>query len=577
MRWNTHAPLETRERIATVAAVLAVVVGITLRVGVIVRGNSLWIDEAMLALNVLGRGWGSLATPLDWGQAAPVGFLWVLKALTKCFGASEWVFRVWPLAAGVGTLMITWLAGRRLVGAPSAACATVVMAVSFVAVRYSTEAKPYASDALVSMAIVWIGLAVHAEPQRVRRWLWLAVAGLAGVLLSYPAAFVLAAVGLALARDAWRSGWRARTAWVACSGVWVLALANEWFLARGDGGVAAYLRDVWGPAMLNAPGPGLLWRARQALAAPSALLLRHDAGGTLAQVAIGLWIIGLLLLLWRRRGFAAAVLGVPVLLALAASFAGAYPLADRLGYFAAPLALLVMGTVVAEFAEFVGCASTPRARHLFVAGSALVIAVFVRSDAWRASDESGMLEPTRALFRGVQADATRRHVPVYVYARAIPAWVYGTTDWTSPDRGRFAFYRRVAGRVDGPSQENRARDGAVAPESGDRLATTDRGTPGGLSGPVELAGLASGVMVRVVGPPSRDGPSPGWAAHEAARIAAAAQPEVWVAASHFLEGLPLDELRPLVDAIRAAGLHVIQVRRGGRDAVALLVSRTAGR
>ena len=48
-------------------------------------------------------------------------------------------------------------------------------------------------------------------------------------------------------------------------------------------------------------------------------------------------------------------------------------------------------------------------------------------------------------------------------------------------------------------------------------------------------------------------------------------PVAWVVASHFFEGTARDELRPLVAAINAKGLHVAEERRGGRDAVALKV------
>ena len=90
----------------------------------------------------------------------------------------------------------------------------------------------------------------------------------------------------------------------------------------------------------------------------------------------------------------------------------------------------------------------------------------------------------------------------------------------------------------------------------------------------ELIGLAPGVRYRIAGPMSADLPSPGWAAEEAQRMAAAALPDVWLVASHFFGGRTNDELRPLVDAARAAGLELTEERRAGRDVIAIRFTRT---
>ena len=82
-------------------------------------------------------------------------------------------------------------------------------------------------------------------------------------------------------------------------------------------------------------------------------------------------------------------------------------------------------------------------------------------------------------------------------------------------------------------------------------------------------GLAPGVQYHIAGPSSRAAPSPGWAEEEARRLFAAAQPEVWLVASHFFAGTPDNELRPLVEAAAAAGLRVVEERHAGDDVIAL--------
>ena len=57
----------------------AILLGAILRLLIFSEGASLWTDEVMLALNVGRRGWMALVNPLDYGQAAPVLYLWSVK------------------------------------------------------------------------------------------------------------------------------------------------------------------------------------------------------------------------------------------------------------------------------------------------------------------------------------------------------------------------------------------------------------------------------------------------------------------------------------------------------------------
>ena len=73
---------------------LAVVCGIALRLIAFTADCSLWIDEAMLALNIVGRTPTQLFEPLGHNQGAPVGFLLVCKASVSLFGANEFALRL---------------------------------------------------------------------------------------------------------------------------------------------------------------------------------------------------------------------------------------------------------------------------------------------------------------------------------------------------------------------------------------------------------------------------------------------------------------------------------------------------
>lgn len=551
---------------------VAIVVGVAVRVWVLSQRGSLFLDEALLALNVLARDFRGLTQPLDWAQAAPIGFLWATRALTVAMGPGEVALRIVPFVAGSLAVAFTWLAGRRLATARAAALATVALACSLIAIRYSAEAKPYASDACATLVIAWLAARTLEQPRAWVRWAALGVSGVLAVCVSLPTVFVLAAAGLALARAAWRGGRATRAALVACVGAWLATFGALWFGGLRSAAGATYLRENWGPVMLDPSAADFPARVIRALASVVATALQWTGSLTVTMWAILALLVGLIVVS-RRSLTAGILLGGPLAAAALASVAGMYPLSDRLAHFASPLALIAAATAVdALLAQAVGSravhtgrASPDSARHrhdLAIAGAAALLAAWVGRDGWRIVHDPGALEPTHALFTSVRTDARRTSTPVYVFARAIPAWVYVTTDWRSMDHARFDRYLRLAGPIDGPAQENLARPRAVAPDEGDSLVYRDGST-------TELLGLAPGVRYRVVGPMSADGPSPGWADEEAGRLAAVAHPAVWLVASHFFEGTVRDELRPLTDAARARGLRIAEERRGGRDAVAL--------
>lgn len=68
--------------------------------------RSLWADEAVLALNIVNRSYLELLQPLDYDQAAPIGFLIVEKFAVQLFGDNEYSLRLFPLLSGIISLLL---------------------------------------------------------------------------------------------------------------------------------------------------------------------------------------------------------------------------------------------------------------------------------------------------------------------------------------------------------------------------------------------------------------------------------------------------------------------------------------
>ncbi|MHB1313764.1 MAG: glycosyltransferase family 39 protein [Gemmatimonadaceae bacterium] len=557
-------PVSLPERAAMVVAWLAVLAGAAARLWALSQRGSPWLDEASLALNVMTRAFGALARPLDWGQAAPVGFLWVERVVASHADAPIAWLRLVPFAAGVTLPLLLWHLGRRGRGTGAGAIAAVTAAGSLLALRYSTEAKPYASDAAVTAALLLVALRLREAPEEQGRWWALAAAAVLAVFVSIPSVFVIAAIVLVFASDATvRRSRHALRIGVPALAASTLLFAVFWFLAYRPSAASAHLRDYWAPVMLDLRADDRVLRVVRVLMELTWIPLRWTGSLLGAAVGTALWVAGLAIVGGRDRRHA-ALLAAPVVIAAVASMAGAYPLSDRLAFFAVP------GVWIAQAAALIGVrnglfasrsvVANERTAAVFVVVVSLAIGVWQFTDSDRFLQAPGSLEPTRALFE--QVDVEVGVTPVYVFARSAPAWLLATHDGSWREGARLARWTALAGRVTSPGYENLSRPRAVRPGEGDSLVVRSGAR-------TELVGLAPGVQYRVAGAPVPAEPSAGWAQEEARRLAAAAQPEVWLVASHFFAGSPRNELRPLVEAAEAAGLRVVEERRAGDDVVAL--------
>ena len=135
----------------------------------------LWPDEAYLAHNYLDRGYLGLLQPLDFGQVAPLLYLWVQKSIVLVCGFSEYSLRLFAFVGSIGSLLLfRHLAGRLLQGT-ARLMAIGVFAVAYPLIRYAAEAKPYGTDMLVALLLLvlliqWRLAAIG--PAGFGPWLW---------------------------------------------------------------------------------------------------------------------------------------------------------------------------------------------------------------------------------------------------------------------------------------------------------------------------------------------------------------------------------------------------------------------
>ena len=533
-----------------VLASLALVVGLA---GAAARSwyfalrRPLWLDECMLALNIASRSALDLLRPLDYNQAAPPLFLWIERAAVRLGGVREPALRAWPLAAGVLLIALVWPIARRLAGTPAALAAVALAAFSPTLVRYTDEAKPYGTDALLTGAVVLAVLFVAEAPSR-RRWLALAAMGLVAVLASIPATFALAGAVAALAlhpavrRDRFR-------ALAACALVWALAVALLYLSFYRPEARNPHHQEGYGFAFLT-PGPGfadragLAWRGTILPTFAGNGSVIPDASRTVLTMLTVALAAGAVVVARQHGAWAAVLLVAPLLAAVAASALRRYPLGvPRLMMFASPLLVLMAAASIGWLAGLV----RDRWRTVVAIAATAVVAVPMATGTWRALRAPWRGEDAPALLKAFD-DRPRTGEPVYIGARAIPSWIFYTTNWEKPNRDRLEFYARAAGN--GPSFENGASRLRFVYDEGNDLVFRyhDRR---------EILGLFSGRQWRW--PTYQGTADPGWAANEAARIAREANPCAWLYLTHTSE----NTYRPITWYMRDT--------HGGRRDVQLVV------
>jgi hypothetical protein len=525
--------------------------GALVRIVGFLQNPSLGGDEAMLALSIGRRSFGGLLQPLDYGQVATVPFLWAERLITLVGGVSGYTLRIITLLAGIALLWAVLCLARELLGRTVALVALALVATAFPLIRYAIEIKPYILDSLVSTALIWLTVRLLDQLEDRRRWTLLAILGAVGVLLSAPALLVGAAILMGLAVAAVRTQRPRLLFRLAFIGaVWGATFGATYLTWYAPNAAAPYMRAFWAEAFLRPGTPRFFPRLWRSLGDLSCTLTCWRGFIDLSPLLLLLALVGLANLARRRGPESAVLLGGPIFATFGASALGQYPIATRLVLFAAPqFAILVAAGAVVVATSIEGLWPKVRARWVLLLFLYPSMALAVTLAIAPPTDWGFHGVEVRPLAELYQQRGAKE--PIYVFPRTVAAWVFHTTDWSSPDTARLKWVAQVAGPeglgfVNGPSR-GRRRLG----EGADLVYSS--------GGKKELLGTSTGAQGRVGVGYSPPEPDPGWAESEAWRMRSVAKPYVWIVLSDYAHG-PLDERAILMKAVQAAGGEVVYTK-----------------
>jgi uncharacterized membrane protein len=413
---------------------MVLLIGLVLRVLQLARRPSLWLDEALLAVNIVSRPARALIfSPLDRYLIAPPGYLQAEKLVVSLLGPSELALRLPAFLFSCAALIIIALICRRLLDRSEQLFAVGLLALSPMLLIYSAETKQYGVDVFAAVSLTWMTFELRASHYS-RKWVVIAATvGLMIVWLSDPAALMLGGLGIAIVVLAFlERDRRALKAAMFVAPVWIAAVVLSRIGAKRRlvGGTQQIMTSLWDQLFVPFPPrtvEELLWL-------PNRMMITYTKGFS-ARFAGVVAIVSLLgiLAMWRKgRRDLVLILFLPVLVSLTVSAARLYPFAGRVILFLYPAFAIAFACGAAWIAN-----RTKRAK--WVALAALFV-LLISPPQWALIGQpppggrSGDIRPALSHLRSHMIPGDR----VYVYWEAAPQMTfYGTRygirtgDWTA--------------------------------------------------------------------------------------------------------------------------------------------------
>jgi hypothetical protein len=311
-----------------------IALGIILRLRQFVFGRSLWLDEAMLALNFVDRSLIGVLKPLDNLQVAGPLFCVVEKLMLLLFGINEYALRLPSLLCGVTALFLVFRIVRRWLGPWAAWFALLLSATVEPLIYYSNECKQYSADVLVTLGLIHLFQNYRARTWTLSQAAGLGALGILAVWFAHPAVFVLPAVFCSLALEALFVRRFKQLKMLSLSGMmWMLGLLGL-YMVQLRGAAGNGLQSDWAGSF--APFPPTSRTQLQWYVSTFWGIFAYPGGLAMTPLAALLSLIGVLAF-WKRDRLALGVLLGPIFFALVASILRVYPFGpNRLLLFTVP-------------------------------------------------------------------------------------------------------------------------------------------------------------------------------------------------------------------------------------------------
>lgn len=419
----------------TIVLIVCITFGVFLHIVPFSFNGSLWIDEAMLASSVISRSYKTmLASPLDFGQSAAPGWLFIVKTLTLMFGTSEYVLRSWSLISSLGAILLVFLLMRNRMRKNYPLLFTAIFSLTDGYISFSCEAKPYMSDSMFSLLALYLWQKYREKKISL---LWLTVIYAILVWFSFTAVFFIAACMIIECVGLIRSMIKTKTVSSGLAGLLKCALVLLSFIAY-------YV--IWLSKTAGNAGGGGYWELLRFPLIPRSLSdlklifrMRTEFVKFFPEyVSILLCVLGIMYIvnvLVNRRDLSRILLPsvIALFIVLVASFLGFYPIQDRLlGVFGIILLILsayMSGEIEESFGDGVITLKKDCCWGKLLFYAVLILVVIITGKGGCAN-----LSKDHVYRSGSQVEESMNYIGanttgsdvLYVYRQSLPVYMYET-------------------------------------------------------------------------------------------------------------------------------------------------------
>lgn len=401
-----------------------ILIGSSIRIRQYIFNRSLWLDEAMLALNIIRHSYLDLLKPLDYIQTAPPLFLFIVNFLTEKFGYHEYVLRFLPLIAGIASLFLFWYLANKFLNKFVVPIAVGLLSFSSYAIYYSTEFKQYSVDLMVTIIILILSVHVYKKNFDLKSNLLLGILGALFICLSHTSVFILAGASLSLVLTVFLKerlkGIKKFGYILGMSLFWLISFAVNYLFIIRVIAPAQIEQEYWQSSY--APMPiisvsDLLWYPKTLL-----YILRNPLDLYFVGITLLVLFAGLVSFYNKKEKFFLFLVSLPFIFLIIASMLGAYPIIDRLVVFILPIFFLLISKGIEEFSLNL---SGKNIIIIFL----LIILIFFQP---LAQSSKSLLVPrykeeTRPMIEYYQNNKAKED-KIYVYYSTVPAFLYYTRE-----------------------------------------------------------------------------------------------------------------------------------------------------
>lgn len=422
---------QTGKRLPYLAAYYGVMAaGMALRIFSFLHNPGLWLDEALLALNIIEKDFAGLLLPLDRNQVAPILFLFALKSVTLLAGTGEMALRLFPLLCSLAGLPLFYAVALKLLkDERPALLAFILFALSPLQIRYAIEVKQYMTDVFVFLFLIWLYLKSAENQFSPKSRIILLFSGLIAIFLSHIAILALFTISLHRLGSIIRERRRPAFSEILLPAAWASAFGLFHYFFVAGHKTKSMMLDYWMDHFLplnplapeffhffNTTGRKVFFE----------FILFNQAGfsHTVNFILITLFllvsVLGILVLTIQSNRKALYFLLLPVVLHLGLSAFRLYPFETRLALYLSPLIHLA-----AAYGIFSTAARLTRLTRARLTGYSVMIA-FVSVMTWKTAANMPLsVDHARESIHFI-ADQYKPGQEVLIYEYSRPVYDYYT-------------------------------------------------------------------------------------------------------------------------------------------------------